>query len=104
MHLVPFGEYVPFEGALGFLRGVIDKPIGTFVKGDAYNIFELSPGKNFGALICFEDIFPGLVREFVIRGAGFMVNMTNDAWFMESAIITTLLLAFFGCSAARSFR
>jgi len=36
---------------------------------------------KFSCLICFEDIFPDLARQFVNRGAGFLVNVTNDAWF-----------------------
>jgi apolipoprotein N-acyltransferase len=85
MHLVPFGEYIPFEKALSFVRGFINKPIGTFLKGNIYTIFRLSGDERFCVLICFEDIFSGLVREFALRGAGFMVNMTNDAWFMNTA-------------------
>ena len=36
-------------------------------------------------LICFEDLFPELSREFVKNGAGFLVNITNDAWYKESS-------------------
>ena len=40
---------------------------------------------KFGVLICFEDAFPHIVRKFVKRGALFMVNITNDAWFRRSS-------------------
>ena len=79
IHLVPFGEFVPLSGLLGFIRGW------------AEFISELDPGANavvfqgppapFGVVICYEGIFPELVREFVRGGARLMVNMTNDAWF-----------------------
>ncbi|MDB4349589.1 apolipoprotein N-acyltransferase [Omnitrophica bacterium] len=84
LHLVPFGEYIPFGGRIDFVRKLIDKPIGNFGKGGEYTIFELENGLRFGVLICFEDIFSNLVRGFVSRGADFMVNMTNDAWFKKT--------------------
>ena len=40
---------------------------------------------KFSCLICFEDIFAGLARQFVLRGANFLVNITNDAWFGRSS-------------------
>ncbi|MBD3425715.1 MAG: apolipoprotein N-acyltransferase [Candidatus Omnitrophica bacterium] len=100
-HLVPFGEYVPFEGALNVVRKYIDKPIGDFEEGDEYTVFPVSSLTaitrpdgtlvrttnffRFGVLICFEDIFPYITRNFVNNGANFMVNMTNDAWFGKTA-------------------
>jgi apolipoprotein N-acyltransferase len=88
VHLVPFGEYVP--GPFYFLRKFIE--IGDFSPGDEYTIFKLSNSFNslthstkFGVLICFEDIFPDLVRRFVKRDAVFMVNITNDAWFKKTS-------------------
>jgi len=91
LHLVPFGEYIPFEQHLLFLRRMVDKPIGNFTPGDEYKIFEFKHSKTqeamakFGVLICFEDIVPGLVKGFVDNEADFMVNITNDAWFMRSS-------------------
>ncbi len=80
LHLVPFGEYIPFRDTLKFLDTIA--PIGDIARGKDYTIFKL-PGfpMGFGVLICFEDVFPELARSFVIRGAGFLVNITNDAWF-----------------------
>jgi len=85
MHLVPFGEYIPFQKNLAFLRRFINKRIGNFNAGKEYTIFKLKNNYRFGVLICFEDIFPNLVRNFVDRDADFVVNMTNDAWFMDSS-------------------
>jgi apolipoprotein N-acyltransferase len=61
------------------------------VRGWAEFISELTPGARavvfsgppapFGVVICYEGIFPALVRRFVTNGARLMVNMTNDAWF-----------------------
>jgi apolipoprotein N-acyltransferase len=81
LHLVPFGEYMP----LGRLFSPLLKlyPIAGFSAGEDYILFEVN-GVTFGSLICFEDVFPDLVRTFVKEGADFMVNMTNDAWFKRS--------------------
>lgn len=80
LHLVPFGEYIPFRNSLRFLDTIA--PIGDITRGKDYTVFKL-PGFpiGFGVLICFEDVFPELARSFVTRGAGFLVNITNDAWF-----------------------
>jgi apolipoprotein N-acyltransferase len=88
LRLVPFGEYIPKP--FSFLRSLIQ--IGDFTPGREYTIFDLNRGQTsnssavkFAVLICFEDIFPELSREFVKRGAQFLVNITNDAWFRESS-------------------
>jgi len=84
LHLVPFGEYIPLKKYLPFLETVV--PIGDIEKGRSYTVFK-SPVTSyqlpvtFSVLICFEDLFPELSREFTKRGAGFLVNITNDAWY-----------------------
>ncbi|MBM3254546.1 MAG: apolipoprotein N-acyltransferase, partial [Candidatus Omnitrophica bacterium] len=82
LHLVPFGEFVPFERHLGFIRKFVD--IGNFQAGKEYALLNVDNAK-IGTLICFEDIFPELVRNFVKKGANLMVNITNDAWFKDSS-------------------
>jgi len=88
LHLVPFGEYIPLRNIFPFLETFA--PIGDIEKGKDYTIFTL-PGVScfhpveFSALICFEDLFPELSRGFVNRGADFLVNMTNDAWFKDTS-------------------
>ena len=83
IHLVPFGEMIPLEERIAFLRN-INFGEGDFSPGKTYEIFEVD-SKRFGVAICFESIFPGLVRQFVGRGADFIVNITNDEWFGPSA-------------------
>lgn len=83
IHLVPFGEMIPFEDRIPLLRN-INFGEGDFSAGSAYHIFEVD-SKRFGVAVCFESIYPGLVRRFVGRGAAFIVNITNDEWFGPSA-------------------
>lgn len=83
MRLVPFGEYVPFQPLLSWLQPVADGlGIGNFKPGDYPTLFRIQNGElPFGALICFEDIFPELATRMANRGARFLVVITNDAWF-----------------------
>jgi apolipoprotein N-acyltransferase len=89
-HLVPFGEYVPFELLIGFLRNFV--AIGHFSPGQEPVYFSLLSqyrpirvAAKFSVLISYEDIFPDLVRDRCKAGADFLVNMSNDAWFQKSA-------------------
>jgi apolipoprotein N-acyltransferase len=84
-HLVPFGEYLPFERRVPFLKRFA--PLGfSCTPGEGMTVFEMpAAGHPFSALICFEDAFAYLAREAVDGGARFLVNLTNDAWFDGSA-------------------
>jgi apolipoprotein N-acyltransferase len=79
IHLVPFGEYVPLGWLIGFVRSWAEF-ISDFAAGQRPTIFPLA-GAPFGTVICYEAVFPELFRDFVVDGATFMVNITNDAWF-----------------------
>jgi len=93
VHLVPFGEYVPFKKLLSFLSPVA--AIGDFAAGDEAHPLTLDRFK-FAPLICYEDIFPGLSRKMVKEGANFLLNITNDAWYgFTSAAYQHLALAQF---------
>ncbi len=89
IHLVPFGEYVPFSDKFPILRNLILGELGEFSPGQVFRIFKLTTydlqlTTKFAALICYEDIFPELARGFVQNGARFLVVITNDAWYGKS--------------------
>ena len=96
MHLVPFGEYVPLESLLFFVNKMAEG-IGDFLPGADYTVMTLPsrdepqrrpqehPPPKIATVICFEVIFPDLVRRFVKQGAQLMTTITNDAWFGDSS-------------------
>ncbi len=79
VHLVPFSEKLPYE-QIHHLSDRIQLGQSDFSSGEDLTIFEVPQGK-FAVLICFESVYPALVRNFVNLGAEFLVNMTNDGWF-----------------------
>lgn len=99
-HLVPFGEYIPFKSSLLSFLDKLVEGIGDFEPGTGPTVLTLTPKPksatagtagttlrpiNFGVAICYEVIFPDLVRQFAANGAEFLVTVTNDAWFGPSA-------------------
>ena len=89
LHLVPFGEYVPFRRKFPLLASLI--PIADFDPGQEVIVFPLPKESSiqggqapFSVLICFEDTVPHLSRGFVNNGAQLLVNITNDAWFKDT--------------------
>jgi len=83
IHLVPFGEYVPLRSVLFFVDKMV-AGIGDYIGGASYLRAGTEFG-SFGTLICYEIVFPGMVRKFYTGGGDFMVTMTNDAWFGRTA-------------------
>ncbi len=82
IRLFPFGEYLPYRETLPWsLINIYGS--GNYAAGKEFTIFKL-PDFRFGVTICWENVFPDLVREFVRRGAQLMVNITNEARFGET--------------------
>ena len=87
-HLVPFGEYVPLRSLLGRVLGTVASGItqGDLTAGSGPRPirFEPGPGRSplrVGVPICYELLFPDLVRRFVKDGAELLLGITNDAWY-----------------------
>jgi apolipoprotein N-acyltransferase len=91
-HLVPFGEYVPLRDLLGWFFQAVATGIAddNVTRGDGPRALsiglpagaEIGPGPvTVGVPICYELIFPDLVRRFVGDGAGVLLALTNDAWY-----------------------
>lgn len=81
LHLVPFGEYLPFQSAmerLGFVQ--LTKVRGGFIPGDRRRTMAVPGAPRMLPLICYEAIFPGEVVPGDDR-PGWIVNLTNDGWF-----------------------
>lgn len=83
IHLVPFAEYLPLAPWLGSL-GTLVAEVGAFQPGERQALLPTEQGR-LAVLICYEAIFPGLIREAVEHGAGVLVNLSNDGWFGQSA-------------------
>lgn len=78
-HLVPFGEYVPMRRVFFFVDKLVEG-FADFIPGGSIDPLEVN-GMAVGVLICYEGIFPGISRTYVRRGADYLVNITNDAWY-----------------------
>jgi apolipoprotein N-acyltransferase len=82
VHLVPFGEYIPFNKDIAPLSGLVGR--GSFDVGESRMTLDLKGLPSFSPIICYEAIFPGAVT-----GPGprpqWLVNITNDAWFGVSS-------------------
>ncbi|MDT8426002.1 MAG: apolipoprotein N-acyltransferase [Methyloprofundus sp.] len=83
IHLLPFGEYLPWQPISGYLLGLMNIRLGNFSSGDINQPLLKAAGHQFVTSICYEDAF----GEQSIRSIGqarFLVNVTNDAWFGRS--------------------
>ena len=87
LYLVPFGEYVPFRNEIPLLDKIVGGRVaGDFQAGTETVIFKMPDTPvRMAPLICFEDTLPRIADRFVKAGANLFVNLTNDAWFLDSA-------------------
>lgn len=83
IHLVPFGEYIPFQSLL-FFANKLTREVGDFGRGTQRKVFDIN-GTHMGVFICYESIFPNEVREFTANGAQVLINISDDLWYGESS-------------------
>jgi apolipoprotein N-acyltransferase len=82
VHLVPFGEYLPFPQVFAFAGG-LTKEVGEFQRGASRTPLDAG-GQRLGMFICYESIFPDEVRQGPLQGAQVLVNASNDGWYGDS--------------------
>jgi apolipoprotein N-acyltransferase len=79
MHLVPFGEYVPLKRLLFFAAPLVEA-VSDFSAGDSAVLLPVR-GHLLSTAICYEIVYPDLVRRSVLGGSELLTTITNDAWF-----------------------
>jgi apolipoprotein N-acyltransferase len=82
VHLVPFGEYLPFPQLFAFAGG-LTKEVGEFQRGESHAPLDAG-SQRFGIFICYESIFPDEVRQGPLQGAQVLLNISNDGWYGDS--------------------
>jgi apolipoprotein N-acyltransferase len=82
VHLVPFGEYLPFPQLFAFAGG-LTKEVGEFQHGASRTPLD-ARGARLGVFICYESIFPDEVRQGPLQGAQVLLNISNDGWYGDS--------------------
>jgi apolipoprotein N-acyltransferase len=83
IHLVPWGEYVPFKKFFAFAHG-LTRNAGKLTHGWKRTVFRLN-GHHYGIFICYESIFADEIRQFVLNGAEVLVNISDDGWYGDTS-------------------
>ena len=88
IHLVPFGEYVPFAKLLTFARKLTGR-VSKFTRGEDRKVFRLATTNDgahrYGIFICYESVFADEVRHFAQLGAEVLVNISDDGWYGDTS-------------------
>jgi apolipoprotein N-acyltransferase len=83
-HLLPFGEYIPFENWLRKLAPIFDLPMSSFTRGQFLQPNLLANGISLAPAICFEIAFPRQIAANLTDQTDFIITVSNDAWFGAS--------------------
>jgi apolipoprotein N-acyltransferase len=83
MHLVPFGEYVPFKEFFFFAKSLLNE-VGLFEPGTQRTVFTTG-GHTYGIFICYESIFGDEIRHLAQQGSDVLINISNDGWYGDTS-------------------
>ena len=83
-HLLPIGEFVPFETLLRPLAPIFDLPMSSFSRGEYVQNNLIAGNTYFVPVICFEIAFPNQIRENITSNSNMILTVSNDAWFGDS--------------------
>jgi apolipoprotein N-acyltransferase len=83
MHLVPFGEYVPYKQFFFFAKSLLNE-VGLFEPGKQRTVFKTN-GHIYGVFICYESIFGDEIRQLPQEGADVLINISNDGWYGDTS-------------------
>ena len=83
MQLVPFGEFVPLKQLLFFVAPLVEA-VSEFTPGDRVTMLPIN-GHMASTAICYEVVYPHLIRRAVLEGAELLTTITNDAWYGNSS-------------------
>lgn len=84
--LMPFGEFLPFSDTFPWIKDISPNS-GDFTPGAGAAVLEASPELRVGALVCYDDMLAGHVRDAAAEGATLLLTIANDAWFGDSAAL-----------------
>jgi apolipoprotein N-acyltransferase len=88
IHLVPFGEYIPFQNLLKFAHKLTGR-VSTFSRGAGPKVFRLPTANGeahrYGVFICYESAFADEIRHFAQFGAEVLVNISDDGWYGDTS-------------------
>jgi apolipoprotein N-acyltransferase len=94
IHLVPWGEYIPFQKVFFFARKLTGK-VAAFTPGDDRKVFHLTDGQGamhrYGIFICYEAVFADEIRQFAKNGAEVFVTGSDDGWYGDTSAPWQLL-------------
>jgi apolipoprotein N-acyltransferase len=82
VHLVPWGEYIPFKNFFSFAKNLTQQA-GDSTHGSRRIVF-YDDGHSFGIFICYEEIFGDEIRLFVKNGAQVLINISDDGWYGDT--------------------